>query len=247
MANIYVGSARHDENGKLSGGMAGDQKQTSVNDVKGEVSMQLMYTHSKGWYILRPIMPGQAETLANAMITACNNPNIGYDQGNRTGALKYGINTTVKTETDCSGLVRACIKHAMNVDVGNFTTADELKVLVNSGLFVNKGAYINQSKTPVYNGDVLVTRTKGHTVIVVTGSPRVADVAKPTLRKGSKGSGVKLLQQNINKVSGSKLTLDGDFGSKTKSALEKWQSSVGLTADGIYGPKSADAMKRLLQ
>ena len=55
MATIYVGSARIDERGKLSGGQAGDQKQTSsTNDTKGEVAMQPFYVHSKGWYILRP-------------------------------------------------------------------------------------------------------------------------------------------------------------------------------------------------
>ena len=52
---IMIGSARIDERGKISGGSAGDQKQKSLtNDTVGEVSMQTMYTHSKGWYIIRP-------------------------------------------------------------------------------------------------------------------------------------------------------------------------------------------------
>ena len=37
---IKIGSARSDERGKLSGGAAGDQKQTSNYDEKGEVSIQ---------------------------------------------------------------------------------------------------------------------------------------------------------------------------------------------------------------
>ena len=41
MATIMIGSARINERGKLSGGVAGDQKQvSSANDTKGEVSMQ---------------------------------------------------------------------------------------------------------------------------------------------------------------------------------------------------------------
>ena len=44
MATIMIGSARINERGKLSGGVAGDQKQvSSANDTKGEVSMQPFY------------------------------------------------------------------------------------------------------------------------------------------------------------------------------------------------------------
>ena len=92
---IMIGSARIDEHGRLSGGAAGDQKQASaVNDTTGEVSMQKMYTHSKGWYILRPKNPDHAELIAGKMVQACNNANIGYDQGNRLGVITYGIAIT---------------------------------------------------------------------------------------------------------------------------------------------------------
>lgn len=174
MASIYVGSARHDEHGKINGGAVGDSLQvSSTNDTKGEVSMQLMYTHTKGWYIIRAITPTHGEKLAEAMKILCNNANIGYDQSNRLGVIKHGIKSTVKTEADCSSSVRACIKYALGVDVGDFTTANELSVLTKSGYFVKIGEYISQSKTPIYNGDILVTKTKGHTVIVTSGNPRV--------------------------------------------------------------------------
>jgi hypothetical protein len=171
--SIMIGSARIDENGKASGGAAGDQKQkSSTNDTVGEVSMQAMYTHSKGWYILRLKDTAQAAVLACKMITACNNANIGYDQNQRTGILTYGVDTKVKTEADCGTLVRQCLKEATGVDVGNFTTANEKSVLVATELFETPTTYVSQEKTPVYNGDILVTKTKGHTAIVVSGNPR---------------------------------------------------------------------------
>lgn len=173
MATIYVGSARIDERGKLSGGQAGDQKQTSsTNDTKGEVSMQPFYVHSKGWYILRPKKISVANKMAKSMTTACNNSNLGYDQSNRLGVITYGVNTKTKTECDCSSLVRACIIESTGKDVGNFSTWNEADILEKSGLFEKRIVYVNQTKTPVYNGDVLVTKTKGHTVIVVSGNPR---------------------------------------------------------------------------
>ena len=170
---ILIGSARIDENGKASGGKVGDNKQTSsTNDTTGEVSMQAMYTHSKGWYIIRPIDITVANNIANAMKIACNNKHLGYDQSNRLGVITYGVDTATDTECDCSSLVRACIKKATGKDVGNFTTGNEKTILLKSGLFEKAIAYVNQNSTPVYNGDVLVTKSKGHTVIVVSGNPR---------------------------------------------------------------------------
>lgn len=175
MANIYIGSARHDENGHYLNGAVGDSLQKNATfDDAGEVSMQLFYKHAKGWVIIRPAMPGQADKLAEAMKIACNNSNLGYDQNQRLGVVKYGIKSAVATECDCSSLVRACVKYAMNTDVGNFTTANALQALIASKLFINKGTFTDQKSTPVYNGDILCTKTKGHIVIVVQGNPRTA-------------------------------------------------------------------------
>ena len=173
--SIMVGSARIDERGNASGGAAGDQKQTSAtNDLTGEVSMQKMYFHSKGWYILRPKSAAHAVKMADLMKAACNNANIGYDQGNRLGIVQHGIMTAVKTECDCSSLVREVVKEATGKDPGNFTTANKAASLEATGLFESKRSYVSQSATPVYDGDVLVTKTKGHTVIVVSGNARKA-------------------------------------------------------------------------
>ncbi len=170
---IVVGSARVDENGTYTNGKAGDQKQTSsTNDIVGEVSMQNMYTHSKGWYIIRPKTIAHATKIAALMKQACNNSHIGYDQNNRLGIITYGISTTTDTECDCSSLVREVVKEATGTDAGNFTTANEATKLAATGLFEDKIAYVSQAKTPVYNGDILVTKTQGHTVVVVSGNAR---------------------------------------------------------------------------
>lgn len=179
-----IGSARIDERGKLSGGQAGDQKQkSSTNDTVGEVSMQNFYVHSKGWYILRPKDANIAKKMASNMKTACNNANIGYDQGNRLGIMTYGVNSKVKTETDCSTLVRACVKEASGKDPGNFSTLNEADMLEKSGLFEKRIAYT--SNTTLYTGDVLVTKTKGHTVIVVEGAERTKNKKSDSIKNTS--------------------------------------------------------------
>lgn len=171
MGKIIIGSARMGENGGVTGGKAGDQKQKAAEDYSGEVSMQNFYLHKKGWYIMRWKDAAFAEECAKAMQRACNNANIGYDQNQRTGILKYGTRATTKTECDCSALVRQCIKEASAVDPGNFTTLNEVEILKKTGLFAEKIKY--KSGTPLYNGDILVTCSRGHTAIVVSALPRI--------------------------------------------------------------------------
>lgn len=239
--DIIIGSARCDENGKYCGGKVGDQ-------TGKEVSTQKFYVSSKGWYILRPKSISHANLLANKMLQACNNKNIGYDQSNRLGIIKYGILTSVKTECDCSSLVRQCIKEAIGKDVGNFTTSNEVAVLVNSGLF-DKISYT--SSTTLYSGDILVTKTKGHTVIVVSGNNRssssstaVTKTSYQTIKNGSNGDYVVkwqkfLLSQNYKTcvINGTRKTLsvDGVFGDITKSITIIWQNAHGLVGDGVVG------------
>lgn len=167
---ILIGSARSDERGRYSGGQRGDQRQTSSPDYAGEVSVQAFYLHSKGWYILRPKEASVAVGIAAAMQAACNNKNIGYSQSDRYAILKVGTATKTPTNADCSSLVRQCVKEASGKDPGDFTTGTEAKVLGATGLF--KTAIPYTASTMLYTGDVLVTKTKGHTVVVVQGNPR---------------------------------------------------------------------------
>lgn len=169
MSKLIVGSARIDEKGGISGGKAGDQ-------TGKEVATQNFYVSSLGWDILRAVKPDHANRLATAMSKYCADDNVGYDQGNRLAILKYtGVG---KTECDCSSLVRRCIIDATKTDVGNFTTATEKSVLTKSGLFKYVGKYTD--KTELFNGDILVTCKKGHTVIVVSGNPRPVPTAPAT-------------------------------------------------------------------
>jgi putative chitinase len=50
------------------------------------------------------------------------------------------------------------------------------------------------------------------------------------LRRGSKGDGVKIMQEALG------IGADGIFGPGTERALKAWQAANGLTADGIAGP-----------
>lgn len=165
--SVYIVSARIDEHGNARGGKAGDQ-------TGKEVSTQKWYKHKKGWVVLRPINSARAENIALDGQFAADNKNIGYDQDERLTlykeAEKVGFNcakVTKPCETDCSALVRVCLAFA-GIKVKNFTTANEVDTLMATGEFIKlTDKKYTDSDEYLLRGDILVTKTQGHTAIVL--------------------------------------------------------------------------------
>lgn len=154
---VRIGSARHDENGRYAGGRKGDQ-------TGNEVSIQNFYVHRKGWIVLRPKSVAHADMIGERMYRACGNPNIGYCQSHRSSIYTYGTASNTPCECDCSSLVRQIVREVLGINISDFTTANEKTVLMGTNSFTCI-PYTNGMK--LYKGDILVTATKGHTVIVV--------------------------------------------------------------------------------
>lgn len=243
---IYVGSARRDENGKYVNGKVGDQ------DNGLEVSTQLYYMHSKGWYCFRFKLIEYASKMAEAMRQACNNQNIGYDQNERLDIMnslkKYGSLEKISepTECDCGTLIRACIYQATGVDVGEFYTGNQASVLAKSGLFDDKISV--SSSSVLYDGDILVTKTKGHTVAVISGNPRPTALKKEvkykmkTLKKNTTGNDVTIFESIMKKMGYYTGKIDTNFGNGCVKACNEFQKDypecgTNGEPDGSWGPK----------
>lgn len=253
---IKIGSARIDERGKASGGKSGDNSGR-------EVSTQTYYKHKKGWYVLRPKTATQANKVAQDMKWACNNSHIGYDQGQRLTlynvAEKVGFNcskVTTNCETDCSALVRVCLAYA-GIDTPNFRTTTERKDLLATGQFTDVTNKVNLSTGKgLCIGDVLVTRSQGHTVVVVSGATKRSDTSYIHVIKNAR---VGEFQSAYNISYGGDLAIDNTLGPKTKAAVKTVllkkgdythtsmikfvQEYVGADIDGKYGSKTAQAVK----
>lgn len=67
-------------------------------------------------------------------------------------------------------------------------------------------------------------------------APKPAHKFPGVLKKGSKGEGVKLVQEKVGR------NPDGDFGQKTHDSVVAWQKANKLTADGVVGEKTWSAM-----
>lgn len=265
---MSISNCGHDENGRYSGGKAGDQTGTEY---------QVRSWYNRPWKcVLRHPDTDVGGTLAKIAKAAAKNEKVGYDQSQRTtyhtqlkaaGWKPEKIKT--KCEADCSSSTAANViaaGHQMGIKKlqeinPNCTTSNLRAALKEVGFEVlTKSKYLT-SDSYLMPGDILLN--DGHHVAINLtlgskagsssnaseargGAPALAE-APPNLRKGSSGTQVKNLQKDLNYVTKSGLAVDGEFGAKTDSAVRSFQKKCGLSVDGIYGSKSKAKMASLLK
>ena len=255
---VKVGSARIDENGKAHGGQAGDQ-------TGKEVSTQNWYLHSKGWRVFRAKNPSVAEKIAQCMERACKNSKIGYDQYQRNtlykAAEKVGFDVskvTTACETDCSALVRVCIAYAGITGLPEgFRTGNMPSNLNKTGAFTElTGSKYQSQSTYLGRGDILVTKSSGHTVVVLSNCSKYECTIHPVeyalgdrvIKYGCEVQDVKLMQEMLLKLGydlGS-WGCDGDFGDCTDLALRAFQKVAKVEVDGECGPETLSALEKAI-
>lgn len=72
----------------------------------------------------------------------------------------------------------------------------------------------------------------------LTQGAKAVNITLSLLQIGSKGNGVKAIQQLLNARGFSCGTADGIFGEKTKNAVSQYQKSKHITADGVVGKQT---------
>lgn len=250
MATVYVGSARVDENGHAHGGAAGDQ-------TGKELSTQKWYDHTKGWRVLRAKSYAIADKIAEAMQAACDNGHIGYDQYQRDTLLNVAAKVnpayhpgkvTTACETDCSALVRVCTAYAVGRDVigevlngARFSTANQVTQMLKTGLFDELvGTQYTKQSAYLRRGDILVTKTQGHTVVVLNSGDKAGvtfELGDRVLRKVSpymQGDDVKEMQSRLNAAGYDCGEVDGSFGSNTEKGVKAFQSAAKIEVNGKF-------------
>ena len=157
--SVLIGSARSSFGSPQNGDQTGK-----------EVSTQNFYLPSCGYWLgFKLKNKGLAIKLANAMNDACHNNNIGYSQPYRmTGRAAYIKAGSIKKMdlccVDCSSLVNLLL-YSIDIILPNFNTATEPYVLRKSGLFDEVKV---KKESDCETGMILVTPTKGHTVVVIS-------------------------------------------------------------------------------
>ncbi len=167
--SVLLGSASINELGQLEGGKLGDQNGK-------EVLIQNWYLHNKGWVVIRATSPEVRKKIAKNMRNICKNDNIGYSYWdncygllNEASKYKYDASKVkIKCDTNCAKSVICCIRYA-GINVEDFNTGNEVSMCEKTGKFVVlTTAKYCKSSDYLLEGDILVTKTKGHTVVVLT-------------------------------------------------------------------------------
>lgn len=239
---------------------------TSPGDQNGgrEVSTEKYYVHSKGWVVLRAKDPEARERIAVAMEHACDNNDIGYDQSTRltlfNNVKAAGFDpakTTKKVNTDCSALVRVCVHYA-GITVDNFITSNEVSKLMATGAFEKFTDDEHcKSSDHLLRGDILDTRTKGHTVVVLSNGANAHEevvsiaykLGDRILKNGMTGDDVKELQTCLIGLDYDcgVWGADGEFGDSTQQAVERFQTAHGCMVDGEVGPETLAALEKAME
>ena len=138
-----------------------------------------------------------------------------------------------------------------NFDTGNdpFTGAQRASMIGLARWFDNRGKYIrfhreNANKTCPGTGIVKENFMAEVRAQTATGGGGTAP--STTLRKGDRGDAVKALQTNLQALGYSPGVIDGIYGDLTVEAVIAFQRAAGITADGITGPVTQDAIAKRL-
>lgn len=238
-SGVKIGQATSDERGKTRNGKAGDQ-------TGGELSISSWCYSSKNgaynnWkYVFRAKDPKVASGLANAMIAACNNNHIGYDQSGKDRetlfkeAQKIGwdiANVTVDCETTCASVVSVCL-NAVGIPISSYWDSGLVyDDLAKTDLFyIYSDSAHTASSDRLEPGDILLSPKK-HTAMVVY-SPNAPgtennDALSTTVNQTvTKSTGVKPKAGKNYKLAKALYVRKGP-GTKYKKVKRK-----NLTADG---------------
>jgi Putative peptidoglycan binding domain len=108
--------------------------------------------------------------------------------------------------------------------------------LAAGGVFSSGGTHPHAVTTPP------LTTTPATTP--ATTSKPVPALPAATSKPGDTGAQVKALQRALKALGYSVGAVDGQYGPTTKAAVASFQHDAGLTADGVFGPKTLDALIR---
>lgn len=234
----HASISENKNNGRDGKAKAGDQ-------TGKEVCIRQFY--KKPWkYLLRCTDPNKREIMASACEWLCTSNIVGYDQSqrltlhNELKKINYDYRKlTTKCECDCSSFMTALAEIAGIFPVytsGNApVTANMVNKFKNTGMFEVITSGIN-TESNLLRGDILVGAPNTHTVMVLdNGKPVTTTKTRATLKRGSKGSDVKYMQDILIKEGYLVGPSDGIFGTNTQAAVLQFQKDKCLVADAIVG------------
>lgn len=223
-----ISNSGHDENGRYSGGKAGDQG--------GEWTIREWY--SRPWnVVLRHPDANKRELIAKLAEEAARNDLIGYDQNERTTFWYHLMASgyrpsqiTIKCEADCSAGVAAICKA-----VGYLTNDDKMSrisidaytgnlksVLTNAGFTAYTSSKYTSSPDYLLRGDILLCEGH-HTATNLTNGSKASASSTTTTTTSSSSTGSNLNEKPkwVGKVTASTLSVRTWAGTENPT-IKSW-------------------------
>ena len=141
------------------------------------------------------------------------------------------------------GIVEKVSGGYITVIEGNYSNSVKRRKISLNGRYLR--GYGVPKYDPEENSDGTTNAEASTEVKPETEAPKAETAVTVTLnelKKGSKGNQVKAVQRMLRVMGYYLTTIDGDFGSKSDSAVRSFQKKNGLTADGIVGAKTWAAL-----
>jgi hypothetical protein len=112
------------------------------------------------------------------------------------------------------------------------------------GWFSLKGVFSSSTPTPTPTTSTQIATTPITPTTTPTTTPAASTLPVPAapLKPGDTGAQVKQLQRALSQLGYTVGTIDGDYGTGTKTAVEQFQTASKLTADGVFGPATRTAL-----
>ena len=206
------------------------------------------YTESKVRNVFEPLYGRNPPVWGFDCIGLIKGVLWGWDNG---GAV-YCSNNVPDISAD--SMINKCSNVSSNFS--NISVGEYLWMKGHCGIYIGNGLAVESS--PKWKNGVQVTAVNcskagyntrywskhGKLPYIIYNEKAVANtvtIELAVLKKGSKGEQVKTLQRLLNAF-GEKLEVDGDFGSKTYSAVWSYQAKNDLETDGIVGKNTWNSL-----
>jgi putative peptidoglycan binding protein len=107
-----------------------------------------------------------------------------------------------------------------------------------------KGVFSSSTPTQAGTTSTQIATTPITPTTTPTTTPAASTLPVPAapLKPGDTGAQVKQLQRALSQLGYTVGTIDGDYGTATKTAVEQFQTASNLTADGVFGPATRTAL-----
>ena len=163
--------------------------------------------------------------------TANDNVAVTIEVANNGGAPNWTV-----SDKALESLIKLCVDICQRNDIKEINyTGDSSGNLTRHNMFTATtcpGPYL-QGKFPWIAQEI----NKQLQANVPTPAPTPAPAGHSTIRRGSSGAQVRELQEKLAYI-GYSISVDGDFGPATESAVKDFQGNAGLGVDGICGSKT---------